>query len=193
MARLIHALTLAVTVGACCSPAWASSDPGAYRLHWPVPGEELVYRSCGCADSCWSAEARVRRTGAVKARLRCDCEALHFAQPLDKKEEAVLGSCAAINDGGQKFEAIAHQMALLRGIVLPWPSTKSEIMRRAESCLHLAGEVNGDQSDRDQEVNREMMHLDCGRTVKALNALRTRLPRGSVIRGRVDELLRSFR
>jgi hypothetical protein len=193
MARLMHALALAVTVGVCCNSVWASSDPGVYRLDWPVPGEELVYRSCGCADSCWSAEARDRRTGAVKARLRCDCEALHFSQPLAKKQEAALGSCTAINDGGQKFELIAHQMALLRGVVLPWPKAKSEIILRAESCLHLAGEVNGDQSDRDQEVNREMAHLDCGRAVKALNALWTRLPRGSVMRSRVDELLRSLR
>jgi predicted metal-dependent peptidase len=57
----------------------------------------------------------------------------------------------------------------------------------------MAGEVNGDQSDRDQEVNREMKHLDCGRTVKVLNALKARLPRGSVTRGRVNELLRSLR
>jgi hypothetical protein len=193
MARLMPALTLTVTFGAFFYSAWASSDPGVYRLDWPVPGEELVYRSCGCAESYWSAETRVRRTGVVKARLRCDCEALRFLQPLTQKEESALGSCSAINDGDQKFEAIAHQMALLRGVVLPWPRATPEIMRRAESCIHFAGEVNGDQSDRDQEVKREMGHLDCGRTVKVLNALKARLPRGSVTRGRVNELLRSLR
>lgn len=31
---------------------------GSYKLNWDVPGEELIYRSCGCADACWVAEVR---------------------------------------------------------------------------------------------------------------------------------------
>jgi len=51
-----------------------------YKLNWDVPSEELIYRSCGCADACWVAEVRSVRKMTVKATLRCDCEKLYFSE-----------------------------------------------------------------------------------------------------------------
>lgn len=187
--RLMSVLLSIISWG---SPAWASSNPGTYRLDWHVPGEELVYRSCGCADSCWGAEVRIRRSGIVKARLRCDCEVLHFSQPLAQDNEIALGSCSPTYDHEGKFGEITHELELRLGVVLPWPKPTSDVIERAESCLHFAGEFGGDQSERDQEINREMKRLDCGRAVQSLRTLQPRLPKGSAQRDKVDALLHSF-
>lgn len=64
----------------------ASSGNPIDKLDWQVPGEELIYRSCGCADSYWVAEVRsTKRPRIVKATLSCDCEKLLFFQ---KNEDA---------------------------------------------------------------------------------------------------------
>ena len=88
-----------------------------YQLDWNVPGEELVYRSCGCADSCWVAE--VRRTGAnksanqsVRAALRCDCEKLLFSE-AQGRERVVSDSCSAF-DGVGKMDLIPRRIKELR-------------------------------------------------------------------------------
>ncbi|GKT22667.1 hypothetical protein [Acidovorax sp. SUPP3334] len=86
---------------------------GAYRLDWPHPGEVLSYRSCGCADACWVAEVRHQRTKALNARLRCDCETLHFAQSANPSKETVLGSCEAIRRDGSKPQAIRQTLEQL--------------------------------------------------------------------------------
>jgi hypothetical protein len=192
MFLVIRTLSLVLSIISCSSLAWASSNPGTYRLDWHVPGETLTYRSCGCADSCWNAAVRVRRSGIVKARLRCDCEVLHFSQPSARKDEIALGSCSPTYDREGKFNEIAHELELRLGVVLPKPKSTAEVIERAESCLHLAGEFGGDQSERDQEINREMNRLDCGRTAQSLRALKSRLPKGSPQLDQIEELLRSY-
>lgn len=192
MFRVMLVMSFLLSIAAWSSPSLASSNPGTYHLDWHVPGEELVYRSCGCADSCWGAEVRVRHSGIVKARLRCDCEVLHFSQPLAQNNEIALGRCSPIYDREGKFNEITHELELRLGVVLPWPKLTSDVIERAESCLHFAGEFGGDQSERDQEINREMTRLDCGRAAQSLRGLKSRLPKGSTQRDRVDELLRSF-
>ena len=101
--------------------AFASSNPGTHQLDWRVPGEVLVYRSCGCADGCWSAEVRVRRTQVVKARLRCDCESLSFAKAPTLSNETLIGSCNPINGAEEKFNKITRELELRMGVVLPSP------------------------------------------------------------------------
>ncbi|WP_018749263.1 hypothetical protein [Chitiniphilus shinanonensis] len=41
------------------------------------------------------------------------------------------------------------------------PADASAVLGRAESCMHLAGEFNGDGSDNDREVTAAMNELDC--------------------------------
>lgn len=88
----------------------ASGGTGAYRLDWPHPGEVLTYRACGCADACWVAEVRHRRTQALQARLRCDCETLFYEQPSAPARTGTLGSCEPIHRNGRKPEAIRERL-----------------------------------------------------------------------------------
>jgi len=84
-----------------------------YTLNWPVRGEALHYRSCGCADACWQAEVRVKRTRTLRARLSCDGELLHYDQPLASPKRRTIGSCAPINDSEHKVELIEDQLKQL--------------------------------------------------------------------------------
>lgn len=91
----------------------ASAQSGhQYKLDWSVPGEELIYRSCGCADSCWVAEVRSIRKKTVKAKLRCDCEKLYFSSASDA-ERVVSESCDAFNEDG-KMDRIAPRIKELQ-------------------------------------------------------------------------------
>ncbi len=101
---------------ACCLAAGMAAHAGgtgAYALDWPHAGEALTYRSCGCADACWVAEVRHRRTKALKARLRCDCETLHYQQASAGPRESVVGACEPINGSGRKPEAVRERLELL--------------------------------------------------------------------------------
>lgn len=82
-----------------------------YTLPWDAPGQALVYRSCGCADSCWRAEVREVATQQVKATLRCDCEALHFSDEATP-ERVIEQSCAAF-DAPEKMELITQRIKAL--------------------------------------------------------------------------------
>ncbi|MBY0243653.1 MAG: hypothetical protein K2X55_30545 [Burkholderiaceae bacterium] len=84
----------------------------SYKLTWNVPGEELIYRSCGCADACWIAEIRNLRKMKVKATLRCDCEKLHFSEGKGF-ERVVAQDCNEFNDVG-KMELISKRINELR-------------------------------------------------------------------------------
>ena len=172
--------------------AFASSNASPYQLDWRVPGEALVYRSCGCADGCWGAEVRVRRPQFVKARLRCDCERLSFAQAPTLSSETLIGGCSPINGAAAKFSEITRELELRTGVVLPPPKTASEAIERVESCSHFAGEFNGDGSERDQEINRQLTRLDCGKAVRRLKVFKERLPRGSAQRDKIADLLRAW-
>ncbi|ADX45467.1 hypothetical protein Acav_1546 [Paracidovorax avenae ATCC 19860] len=90
-----------------------------YPLDWPHAGETLIYHSCGCADACWVAEVRDARTRALKARLRCGCETLHY-QPASHASEAILpGGCEPINGSRDKPAAIRERLEQLRGTHSP--------------------------------------------------------------------------
>ncbi|ARN19788.1 hypothetical protein A4W93_07605 [Piscinibacter gummiphilus] len=97
----------------CASAAWSAGGTGSTALAWKHPGETLVYRSCGCADACWVAEVRDRRTSAVKARLRCDCEVLHFERLAVAAPPVTLGSCEALNGSEHKADAIGEALDAL--------------------------------------------------------------------------------
>lgn len=100
-----------------CFAAFAAFAAGGNRatpLDWPHKGEVLEYRSCGCADACWVAEVRDRRTQAPKARLHCDCETLSYDRFLPTPEHVVLGRCDAINGSDDKAAAIGAKLEELR-------------------------------------------------------------------------------
>ena len=93
--------------------AFASSDPSTYSLPWAEKSEQLTYRSCGCADSCWIAELRERKSKRLKAVLRCDCSNLHGVYPANSSEKELQESCSEINDGSDKMDAVSIRMKRL--------------------------------------------------------------------------------
>ena len=97
----------------CTSASWGAGGTGATVLAWRHAGETLVYRSCGCADACWVAEVRDRRTQAVKARLRCDCEVLHFERLAVAAAQLPSTTGAALNGSEDKAGAIGSTMEAL--------------------------------------------------------------------------------
>jgi hypothetical protein len=87
----------------------ASSDPQLYKLKWLVKGEQLTYRSCGCADECWVAELRTENRKRLKAKLRCDCSSLYVTYPVNAAEQKRAESCP-MNDGPDKMAEISKEM-----------------------------------------------------------------------------------
>ena len=68
-------------------------------------------------------------------------------------------------------------------------SAEEKLLQRAETCLYLAGEFNGDQSARDRELIRQQTLAQCDRIGRQLKALQARIPRSSPLQVRVAELL----
>lgn len=87
-------------------PAKAAGQHTKFELDWHRQGEVLTYQSCGCADSCWTAE--LRKGKKLKARLRCDCEKLYFAKELGQEQE-VADNCKEFN-AEHKMELIPQRM-----------------------------------------------------------------------------------
>jgi hypothetical protein len=92
---------------------FAAGGTNEYELDWPIAGEMLAYRSCGCGDSCWVAEVRDRASEQPRAALSCDCEQL-FYKPSDGEKLPLNESCAAINQGADKAALIGSKLQQLR-------------------------------------------------------------------------------
>ncbi|KQV82317.1 hypothetical protein ASD15_09740 [Massilia sp. Root351] len=97
------------------NPASASSAPATYAVPWAVASEVLTYKSCGCADSCWVAELRERKSKKLKARLRCDCSSLLGRYPAQSSERTLQESCSDINQQDDKMGAVSQAMKRLVG------------------------------------------------------------------------------
>lgn len=105
------------------APAQAAGGTGSYPLDWHRKGETLQYRSCGCADSCWVAEVKNLRTHQTLATLRCDCTRLLARVPARPGKGVGPGtpeiekapSCAAVNESGNKPQAIREALEHLLG------------------------------------------------------------------------------
>ena len=54
------------------------------------------------------------------------------------------------------------------------PSTIKLLLDRIEACSHFAGEIGGDNSDRDKEVNTEMAKLKCDSLVNEVDAAKVK-------------------
>ena len=90
------------------SSANAAGGTGVYELPWLNSQETLEYHSCGCADSCWVAEVRSRKTRQLKAKLRCDCKLLYLT--LDGSERIYKNNCTLASDAkGEEIKLLfAH-------------------------------------------------------------------------------------
>lgn len=116
MAFMGRARSAAALLFALTSPTlWAAGGTGTYPLDWGHPGETLEYRSCGCADSCWVAEVKNRRTRQTLARLRCDCERLFSQTGARGPEVERAPSCAAFEGTADKPGAIRQALQELLG------------------------------------------------------------------------------
>lgn len=92
---------------------FAAGGTGEYELDWPIAGERLAYRSCGCGDSCWVAEVRDKVSEQPRAVLSCDCEQLFYA--VQGGEQRPLSeSCAVINQAADKAALIGAKLQQLR-------------------------------------------------------------------------------
>ena len=99
---------------ALASPTLSAAG-GAYPLDWGRSGEVLEYRSCGCADSCWVAEVKNRRTRQTLATLRCDCERLFSRVGARGPEVQRAPNCAAFEVTADKPDAIRQALEELLG------------------------------------------------------------------------------
>lgn len=87
----------------------ASYPNSIQKLKWAKKSEILEYHSCGCADSCWVAELKSKRTKKLKVRLRCDCEKLHVLSPKNKTETTYDIDCKVF-ENDDKFKAITSEI-----------------------------------------------------------------------------------
>lgn len=104
---------LAVLFCLAASSSFAAGGTGEYELDWPIAGETLAYRSCGCGDSCWVAEVRDKASEQPRAALSCDCEQLFYA-PAGGQKQPLNESCEAINLGADKAALIGSKLQQLR-------------------------------------------------------------------------------
>lgn len=86
------------------------------KLEWGNSTEVLEYRSCGCADSCWVAEIKSKKTRRLMARLRCDCEKSYFSIGSSKiggRSERIYENNCSRFENDDKFKAINESMKQL--------------------------------------------------------------------------------
>jgi hypothetical protein len=97
---IIFTLVSATVDAACCD--------GESKIPWNLKNEVLMYRSCGCADACWVAEVRNKKTGSIKIRLRSDCEKI--LQKVGSQTEQEFKGDPEPFFSMQKFDAIPKAM-----------------------------------------------------------------------------------
>lgn len=84
-----------------------------YVLAWSNPKEVLTYRSCGCADACWTATVKVKKTGVVKATLKRSCDRLDYA--LGRKPLLPLDAPLEQFDADDKNQKIKQTLEKILG------------------------------------------------------------------------------
>ena len=113
LARRHHGLA-ALALGGWVGLACAAGGSGTYPLEWGRPGEVLEYRSCGCADSCWVATVKHRKTRQTLAQLRCDCEKAYATVGPKGEERSFADTCHAF-ETPEKPQAIRQALESLLG------------------------------------------------------------------------------
>jgi hypothetical protein len=103
----------ALIISLLAQSAYSAGQPNTYTLTWAEKSEQLTYRSCGCADGCWIAELRERKSKRLKASLRCDCSNLLGRYPAKTPEIEFKKSCSLIHDREDKMDAISQTMKSL--------------------------------------------------------------------------------
>ncbi|TWI43720.1 hypothetical protein IP92_04773 [Pseudoduganella flava] len=134
---------LAATLLLAASAARAGSPHDVYTLPWPDKKLQLTYHTCGCADSCWVAELRERRTKRLMAKLRCDCERLLFSRSPAFQETVVAPSCDAFNDGSDKNGRIVAEMKRLVDAEPASPIGSVMMLKDRTLVMDLRAETGG--------------------------------------------------
>jgi hypothetical protein len=101
------------------------------------------------------------------------------------------GPPVAVHIAASKASAPATPVAS-KSLASPQTSrvpTDEQIVQEAELCVHFAGELNGDQSDRDKEVTRRLDELQCEQAIGRLRELFARLPRSSPLMDRASKAI----
>jgi hypothetical protein len=111
------------TTATAASDNWDLGPQSAHevqQLNWKNPEEALLYRTCGCADSCWTARLykrsqikNNRTSGEPITTLRCDCEKLWAKSTQQKKESIYESSCDRFNESSDKLPLISKEISTL--------------------------------------------------------------------------------
>lgn len=103
-----------VVLGALLLPVSAWADAYMYTLPWDNAAQKLTYRNCGCADSCWIAELRTKKSDTLLVKLRCDCEKLRVTSAEDPKKEVEYRPDCNGFDTEEKFARIAAEVKAIQ-------------------------------------------------------------------------------
>ena len=87
------------------------------QIEWPNKKQRLEYRTCGCADSCWTAQLWdiSRKKRKLLASLRCDCESI-WAKVGNKKEYQHEKTCDVYGDMSKMTYIRTQMQELIKDI-----------------------------------------------------------------------------
>lgn len=98
--------------GVLLLPLRAVAGNPPYALDWDNASQVLEYRTCGCADSCWVAELRKKKSRKFLVKLKCDCSQLWVATEKNPKETLYRTDCNGF-DTEEKMSRIAAEVRTL--------------------------------------------------------------------------------
>ena len=62
------------------------------NLDWDNKHQSLTYRTCGCADSCWTVTVVNKKSGYAILALRSDCENIYLKRKSNTEKKLSIGS-----------------------------------------------------------------------------------------------------
>lgn len=115
---------------------------------------------------------RMRRDSFQCANILPDSEEIPMLESRDGKESHMHLPATLV-----LFAALSASAAAATQDTGRVPRDVRRLVERFESCVHFAGEFNGDGSVRDREVNATMTELRCDRVEQDAAALRVKYAR----------------
>ena len=98
---------------------------------------------------------------------------------------AVILAASGCSSGSiQSSDAVDENLLVadFRGV----PTDVRRVAQRLASCTHVAGEINGDGSDRDAQVFAAMTALDCDTVARDTSAIRQKYSRNRLVQDALD-------
>jgi hypothetical protein len=91
-----------------------ASTMGIVELDWEPHSETLLYNSIGCADECWVAKVKNRKTKKIIAELRCDgVDKMSLYLTIGKHPRKKVADTCEEFEKSDKFEAIPKALKRL--------------------------------------------------------------------------------